>query len=71
MKFIVRKTIDCNESEMNENGPQGCLQFKRLKARLLLSIQSVEISRLLPEKRRSMLGLNEVKRNFDGSLKAF
>lgn len=51
MKFIVRKTIDCNESEMNENGPQGCLQFKRLKARLLLSIQSVEISRLLPEKK--------------------
>jgi len=69
VNFIVRKTIECNESEMNEKTLRS-LQFNGMRAVLILYARSHQTNYLLPEKSRSLRDLNEVKRNFDGSLKA-
>jgi len=70
MNFMVMKTIEWNESEMNDRAEIWTLAIQWDADILFLYLCSHEIVHLLPEKSRSMTELNEVKRNFDGSLKA-
>lgn len=70
MNFMVMRTIEWNESEMNDRAAIWTLAIQWDAGILFLYLCSHEIVHLLPEKSRSMTELNEVKRNFDGSLKA-